>query len=205
MWPKFITSKIVQVLQGYTWSQALISDNLDLNGACKWPKLQRYTWSQALISDNLDFNNWIKYWLLRLFGYIKSAMVDISLDGWLSVGLYINPLLLNNLINGASPTQEPPLHSEVFDKLDSLLPLRMTIALRNSSNEIHVNLFISWPASELFPMSANRPSHIRPRWTQKRRVKVVSSTTFSSDDSVSLARKVLYHSCFAKLTKERPT
>ena len=43
------------------------------------------------------------------------------------------PLLLNNLINSASPAKEPPLHSEVFQELlNSFPPLRVTKALREN-------------------------------------------------------------------------
>ena len=82
---------------------------------------------------------------------LKSAIVDhCSFSGCQLVctSTGSNPLLLNNLINSASPTKEPPLHSEVFQELDSLLPLRMTIAFSNSSNEIHVHLIINPKATK---------------------------------------------------------
>ena len=40
------------------------------------------------------------------------------------------PLLLNNLINSASsPAKEPPLHPEVSQELNLLLPLTVTVVL----------------------------------------------------------------------------
>ena len=135
-------------------------------------QLTIYGWQRERQCTDYSRYNWIKQCLLRLFGYtsLKSIIVDRSTEfGWLS---------------SRTVRQLAPIHS-VWTTIWSIVlllqknhlfirkslknwtrsshwgwPLRSA----NSSYKIHIQLLISCKAGELFPMSAYRPSHIRPGW-----------------------------------------
>ena len=91
---------------------------------------------------------------------IKSAIV--LAENTVCTSTSTKPLLLNNLINSASPHGKPLLHQEVFQELNPLSPLRMSIVLSNGRNEIHIETLINPEAVKFFLLMAYQPSHIRP-------------------------------------------